>query len=215
VPLSPLWGQVRPWFMETGDQFRPPPPPSFGSTEFLVALADVRAATDGRTPEQLAIARYWGATTNGGPAGLWSDVAFELASSEHFGERRMARLLAVMHMAEMDATIGCWDAKYAYWFIRPFQADPAITTPVGRPNFPAYPSAHSCISASLAGVLMAFFPSATSRIEAMVEEAGEARIYAGLHYRFDVEAGQALGYDVAKLAVARTRGAVEPVVPDR
>jgi hypothetical protein len=36
----------------------------------------------------------------------------------------------------------------------------------------------------------------------MVEEAGEARIYAGLHYRFDVTAGRELGEAVAALALA-------------
>jgi hypothetical protein len=32
----------------------------------------------------------------------------------------------------------------------------------------------------------------------MTEEAGMSRIYAGLHYRFDIEAGQELGRQVAR-----------------
>jgi hypothetical protein len=42
------------------------------------------------------------------------------------------------------------------------------------------------------------FPSERSRLEAMTEEAGMSRIYAGLHYRFDIEAGQELGRQVAR-----------------
>jgi membrane-associated phospholipid phosphatase len=34
-------------------------------------------------------------------------------------------------------------------------------------------------------------------------EAGMARIYVGLHYRFDIEAGQALGRAAARLALER------------
>ena len=37
----------------------------------------------------------------------------------------------------------------------------------------------------------------------LAEEAGEARIWAGIHYRFDVDAGQALGREVATKVLAR------------
>jgi hypothetical protein len=53
-------------------------------------------------------------------------------------------------MAAMDATIACYDAKFTYWLIRPYKADPAITTPIGRPNHPAYPSSHACNSGASA-----------------------------------------------------------------
>jgi membrane-associated phospholipid phosphatase len=130
-------------------------------------------------------------------------VASGLVARQHLDERKAARTFAVMFMAMMDASIGCWDAKFAYWYVRPFQADPAITTPVGRPNFPAYPSAHSCLSAAAVGVLADAFPHAADELHAQVVEAGEARLYAGLHFRFDVTAGQELGFAVARVALAR------------
>jgi membrane-associated phospholipid phosphatase len=114
-------------------------------------------------------------------------------------------------MAIMDASIGCYEAKYHYWFIRPHQADPAITIPVNRPNFPAYPSAHSCLSAAAAGVLAGFFPSESRGLRAMVEEAGVSRLYAGLHFDFDVTAGQELGYAVARLALRRAPKGRRPI----
>ena len=79
--------------------------------------------------------------------------------------------------------------------------DANITTPVGRPNFPSYPSAHSCITGTAAGVLTGLFPSAQSTMEAKVAEAGVARIYAGLHFRFDITAGQTIGAKVSALAL--------------
>ena len=202
-PLAPLWGQVRPWFMSSGDQFRPAPPPAFGSPEFQSALAQVRQLSDTRTPEQLHTAQVWADVSSGGPMGVFSGIGLVLSDAHHFDEYRTAQMLATMQMAIMDASIGCWDAKFAYWYIRPFQADPAITTPVGRPPFPSYPSAHSCLSAAAAGVLIGYFPEAADDIRAEVAEAGVARIYAGLHYSFDVEAGQQLGYSVARLALER------------
>jgi hypothetical protein len=47
---------ARPIFLSSSDEFRPPPPPAFGSPEYLAALAEVRQFSDTRTPEQLAIA---------------------------------------------------------------------------------------------------------------------------------------------------------------
>lgn len=211
-PQGALWGEVRPWLMTRGDQFRPAPPPAFGSPAFLAALAEVRAFSDAPTEEQLRIARFWATEYGpGGPAGFFGNLAVELAAKQHMDERRSARLFAVLQMAIMDASIGCYDAKYAYWYIRPYQADPALHTWVARPNFPSYPSAHSCLSAAAGGVLSAFFPAATGELRAMVEEAGLSRMYAGLHFRFEIVAGRELGEAVARLALERAPNGHLPI----
>jgi len=201
-PQDALWGQVRPWLMTSGDEFRPAPPPPFGSAEYAADLAEVHALSDNPTADQLRIARFWATEYGaGGPAGFFGARAVELAASEHLDERRASRMLAVLHMAIMDASIGCYDGKYTYWYIRPYQADATIRTWVSRPNFPSYPSAHSCLSSAAGGVISGFFPSAATEMQALVEEAGVARIYAGLHFRFDITAGQKLGSAVAELAL--------------
>jgi hypothetical protein len=38
---------------------------------------------------------------------------------------------------------------------------------------------------------------------ALGNEAAEARVWAGIHYRFDIDAGQELGRKVAEKALAR------------
>jgi len=45
------------------------------------------------------------------------------------------------------------------------------------------------------------FPSERPRLEAYISTAGLSRMYAGLHYRFDVEAGEAIGRQAAALAL--------------
>ena len=60
----------------------------------------------------------------------------------------------------MDAFIGCFEAKYFYWFIRPPQADPLITVVFPVPNHPAYPSGNSCAFAAAATALSYLFPDA-------------------------------------------------------
>jgi len=116
-------------------------------------------------------------------------------------DHEAARILFVMNAAAWDALIGCFDAKYHYWFIRPPQADPAITLPIGLPPHPSYPSAHSCVSGSSTEVLAVSFPSERRRLEQIAEEASLSRLYAGIHYRFDMVAGLALGRAAAGKAL--------------
>ncbi|MBK8286044.1 MAG: hypothetical protein IPK97_14875 [Ahniella sp.] len=77
-PFAPFW---RPWVLTHAGQFRPPPPPAFGSPEYLDSLREVLAVNVALTPEQLEIARYWvdghGSAT---PAGHWNKLA--IAGSE-------------------------------------------------------------------------------------------------------------------------------------
>ena len=202
-PQLPALGQMRPFFMESGDQFRPAAPPAFGSAAFLAALAEVRQFSDTRTPEQLQIAQRWALTTGSLVSGFWNEEASNLIARFHLNERRAARALALADMAAMDATIACYDAKYTYWLIRPYRADQAITTPIGRPNHPSYPSSHACSSGASAYVLGALFPSDADRLAAMADEAGESRLYAGIHYRFDKDAALGIARQVAALALTR------------
>jgi len=211
-PVLPRWGEAKPWFMSSGTQFRVGVPPVVGSTEFQAALAEVKAITVARTADQLTIAQFWqGASGPAGPMGYFTSLASGYAADGQFNERRAARVYAMLHMAMMDATIGCWDSKYQFWYVRPHQADPGITTPVGRPNFPAYPSAHSCVSSAAAAVLGGLFVAQAASLNAKVAEAGIARMYAGLHFRFDITAGQELGGRVGALALTKVPAANTPI----
>jgi membrane-associated phospholipid phosphatase len=77
-----------------------------------------------------------------------------------------------------------------------------ITTAVPLPPHPSYPSAHSCISGAMTETVALLFPRERSRAEALASEAGLSRVYGGLHYLFDSDAGLQLGRDVAAKAVA-------------
>jgi hypothetical protein len=214
-PLAPYWGTVRPWVLRFGAQFRPPTPPAFGSPTFLAGLAEVRQISDTRTPEQLQLAQFWQAGFGPGePFSYFNTLGAQYAASQNLTEEQSTRLFALLHMAMMDASIGCWDAKYAFWYIRPYQADPQITTPVGRPNFPSYPSAHSCFSGAATGVLSRAFPSHARELSDLLLEIGEARIDAGVHYRFDVTAGATLGTSVARLVFEKAPREHAPIPLD-
>jgi membrane-associated phospholipid phosphatase len=205
-PAGPLFGKVTPYFLTSGDQFRPAGPPAFGSPEFVTDLAETVNLSANRTAGQLAIAQFWN-YPNGTPTplGHWNQVAGSLVESYRFDERGAAHVFALMQGAMMDALIACWDAKYEYWYIRPYQANAAITTPIGRPNHPSYPSGHSCISSAATNVLATFFPNETAQLQAQLAEAGLSRMYGGIHYRFDIRVGEALGRSVSDWAIGVDR----------
>jgi membrane-associated phospholipid phosphatase len=193
------------WFLTSANQFRLGPPPTFGSADYNAALAEIRQISDTRTAEQIQIANFW--ALNPGtptPPGFWLDQASQEIAAHGLSEREATHVFALVSSTMADALIGCWDTKLTYWFIRPWNADPGITTlaTVGRPNHPSYPSGHSCVSSSAVEVLSTFFPERRTDLEAMVIQAGLSRMYAGIHYRFDIEGGQNLGRSVALFTIA-------------
>jgi len=98
-------------------------------------------------------------------------------------------------------------------------ADPNWLPEVGNTTpDPSYPGAHAVISAAGAEVLTSFFRehnfqfSVTSEVmagversftsfEAAAEEATQSRIFAGVHFSFDLTTGRRLGDDVADFVV--------------
>ena len=201
-PISRGLLGARPFFLTSADELRPPPPPAFGSAAFNAALAEVRQISDTRTAEQVAIAQYWNVNQSPVSAAAMNDLAVGLIRRHRTSDHEAARIMFLMNAAAFDALIGCFDAKYHYWFIRPPQADPAITLPIGLPPHPSYPSAHSCITGSSTAVLAAEYPSERPMLEALAQEASLSRLYAGIHYRFDMEAGLELGRRAAAKALA-------------
>ena len=202
-PAGAMIGHAEPFFLDAGDQFRPPPPPAYGSQAYLDALAEVRQISDTRTPAQIASARFWALPAGTyQPPGYWNDEASKLIVQYDLRERRATHLLALMNMTSFDAIIASHDAKFAYWLLRPAMADPAITLAVGMPNFPSYPSNHATISSAMAMILARQFPAESERLEALAAEAAMSRLLGGIHYRFDNEAGLALGKQVAAWALA-------------
>ena len=188
-----LYG-TRTFALESGDQFRPGPPPVFESDEFDAALQDVRERSDGITGVQKTFAIMWAPR---GPAYM-NGVAAEMIVEHRRSEREAARILALANMAGFDVLNACFDAKFAYYYIRPTQADPEIELHVPLPNHPSYPSGHSCITAAYATVFAKAFPSEAPELDVMVEDAGLSRMYGGLHFEFDCKVGQQLGRDVAE-----------------
>lgn len=203
APIWPLAGTWRPWVLAHADEFRPAAPPAFDSDQVRSALSELKSIE--RTPAAIHRATYWEVFGGARAYALWNEIARTklLEYRAAYDEPASARAFATLNAATHDATIACFEAKYAYWYIRPSQLDPALQTIFPPPNHPSYPGAHACLSTAAATVLAKLFPRDAQRLLAMAEEAGASRLWAGIHYRFDIEAGAALGRQVADKVLFR------------
>lgn len=201
-PLDALAGRWRPWVLSRGDVFRPAPHPEPGSAAFEKDLAELRGLSTARSQQQADVARYWATEA---PSVRWVLFLEDEIRERRLNPLRAARAHALVSVAAYDAFIACWDAKYHYWLARPITVDPTITTVFSTPPFPSYPSGHSTQSAAVAEVLAELFPDRAELFHEKALEASLSRVYGGVHYRFDIVAGEELGREVGREVVTRAR----------
>lgn len=198
-PLAPTW---RLWVMESADQFRPVPPPAFGTPAFASQLSAVQEAVARCTLAQERAANFW----QGAPAStVWDTFAIDLISRNGLDLPHAARVLALMGIAIADAEIAAWDGKYAYWAARPITIDPELAVQFPTPPFPSYPSAHATVSNAAAVVLAHLFPDDELDLLALATEASASRAWSGIHFPVDNDAGQLVGRNVGYLVISAAR----------
>jgi membrane-associated phospholipid phosphatase len=201
-PFDPLAGNWRTWVISAGNAHRPTPPPLPGTARFQTDLDELRRLSSTRTAAQADTARYWATDA---PSSRWEVFMETELASHRLSPMHAARALALASTAMADALIACWDAKFFYWLERPITADTTLKTAISTPPFPSYPSGHSTQSAAAAEVFAYLFPDRAEYYRAKADEASVSRVLAGIHYRFDIEAGEELGRMIGRLAVERAR----------
>ena len=218
---------VKPFVLNAPSQFRPPPPPALTSARYADDFNEVkslgRLTSTTRSADQTAIGKFWGAA----PIWIvWNQIAEQAATAFHNSLDQNARLFGLLNATLGDSAIALYDAKYTYARWRPITAitaadqgnnntvaDPLWVPLANTANDPSYPGAHADFSQSAATVLADFFgtdsftfslTNATVGItrsfegfSAAADEAAASRIFAGQHFRYDEDAGQELGAQVA------------------
>ncbi len=229
---APQFAYMTPWVIPSQTQFLTPGPPALTSAQYTADFSESKLMgstnSAARTADQTLFSIFW----NGNTAGFWNRTAVQVAEHYDLSLLEKAHLLALMNLAEADAIICCWQAKYTYVFWRPITAvaladfdgnadtvaDPTWTPLLITPSHPEYPSGHSVASGASSAVLAAFFGdgnefSVTSELTPGVTrnfssfsgaelEIRDARVFGGIHYRTACIDGQALGRRVANYVLA-------------
>jgi PAP2 superfamily len=129
VALGASWGDVTPFVIESGRQFRVGPPPDMESAAYTEAYNEVkRLGGDGittpteRTEEQTQIGLFWaydGTPSLCAPPRLYNQLAMTIADQMGTDFMGLTRLLALVNVAMADAGIASWESKFYYQFWRP------------------------------------------------------------------------------------------------
>lgn len=192
-PMGVELTSFTPIVLRSANQFRPPPPPDFEAE--MKALKDFKPTFKSRS-----LAYYW---ANNGGLEFWSDVAaqkmFEYRMSDD--APAVARIYSVLHTTYHDAVIAVFDAKYAYWGIRPAQYDTLYKPLITTPPFPGYPSGHASGAGATCAVMEYFFPADAKYFQKLAQDCADSRFYAGIHFRTDNEVGLQMGKEVGKYVV--------------
>ena len=239
--VVPGWGDVKNFVLTAADSaaVHPGPPPLLSSTEYRDAYNEVKeigsANSLTRTEQQKQSALFWD-VANGG---TWIRVGLTIAEDEGYDTLRLASAFATLSTGLADAAIEGFGAKYEYRFWRPVTAiqlgdndlnaetvgDPNWAPLFATPAHPSYISTHSDLSAAGAQIIAAFFGddetfnfsigSDNKTFASLAEaelDAANSRLWGGIHFRFDNEAGLALGHGVAT-RVLRS-GVFQAAVPE-
>jgi hypothetical protein len=128
-PLTPDWGRVTPFVVQSATQFRAPPPPALTNLAYAQAYEQVKALgavnSTVRTDNETDIGFFWGYDAQPGlcaPVRFYNQIAEAVAVQMHNSVVQNARLFALIDFAEADAAITCWNDKYRYDFWRPITA---------------------------------------------------------------------------------------------
>jgi hypothetical protein len=224
------WGNVAPWVLRSGSQFRPEAPPALNSERYTRDYNEIKIIgannSPTRTTEQTQIAAFW----LGSPVAIWSQPLVQLNATQGLNISQRARTFALVYLASADGSIACWDAKYFYNFWRPqaairrgnedgndLTAADATWTPLfPTPRHPEYPSGHTTNSTAMVTILqMAFGDNPGVPINSTItginrqwgtfsqglDEVIDARVYSGIHFRTADVVGSRLGGQVAQFVV--------------
>ncbi len=170
--IEPHWNKIRPFTLDSTNQFIPLPGTPFSEepgSQFYKDVMHVYEVCNQLSEEQLGIASFWDcnpyvmnvkghvmfATKKITPGGHWMHIACIASKTAELDFPATAEVLALTSITLMDGFISCWDEKYRSSLIRPETyinryIDPEWIPTLQTPPFPEYTSGHSVISSAAA-----------------------------------------------------------------
>jgi hypothetical protein len=226
---EPYWREVRPFVLSSWNACTIPDAAPYATDTASDLYRNAKVVHDTKaalTEEQKTIAYYWAdnAGESGTPVGHWLSIASQMISERHLDLDAAVRLVHATAISQADAFIASWGYKYQYNLLRPRTyirrvIDSTWEPLIPTPPFPEHPAGHSTQSSAAAAVITALigaqaFTDSTSisighqvrhfeSFQAASEEAGQSRIYGGIHYPSGNQAGLTLGRCIGAKVAAR------------
>lgn len=230
------WKDLKPFVLQTADQFRLDEPPGLNSARYGRDYQEVKSVGGSnsalRPQDRSDVARFYAVVS---PVAVWNPIARQLSVTAAHSMSQNARTFALLNMALSDAAVSVFDTKYRHNSWRPETAirmghtddndrtdvDPTFTPLIIAPCFPGYPSAHAGLSGAAREVLEQIYaprrrslilsnpavPGITlryRRLKEITDDIDDARVFGGIHFRFDQEDGADLGRRVGEYVLRRS-----------
>nr|WP_299486588.1 vanadium-dependent haloperoxidase [uncultured Allomuricauda sp.] len=182
--IEPHWSKIRPFVIDSSNQFKPSPPPPFSmdkDSDFYKEVVEVYDISNeitgkGDESEEIEIAKFWDcnpyvsvtrghlmfATKKITPGAHWIGITKIAARKTNSDFAKTVYAYTKTSIAIADAFISCWDEKYRSNLIRPEtlineHIDDSWEPVLQTPPFPEYTSGHSVASGAAAMALTSVF----------------------------------------------------------
>lgn len=208
------------------DQIAIDAPDDVNSAAYQSELSEVKSLVANLNNNQRAAVDYW--TNN--PMIRWNEIALELVAKYNlipgpneddtytlpspanpagppafpFAHPPYAvRALAYLSVAQFDGLVTAWKYKFDFNRMAPYQVDNTISSAYDQNTLPSYPSDGAVVAAAARDILSVMFPLEKEYLAARAEEHLRSLLWAGINVQSDVDAGEFIGEEVAKVALAR------------
>lgn len=182
--LEPHWDKIRPFVINSADQFKPIPPPPFSLEKETLFYKELREVYDisldllekGDDCEEIQIAKFWDCnpylTVSRGhlmfaikkitPGAHWIGICQVACKKADYSFDDTVYAYTKTSIAIADAFISCWDEKFRSNLVRPEtlineHIDDNWKPVLQTPPFPEYTSGHSVASGAAGIALTSIF----------------------------------------------------------
>lgn len=119
--ILPNWGTVmKPWVIESNQQFRPAGPFAVNSTDYTADFNEVKAkgarVGSTRTAAEEKMGQFW---SENRPTFLWNVITRKAIENKKLDAWKTARLFALMHVSMAESISSTLNAAYNFYFWRP------------------------------------------------------------------------------------------------
>jgi len=210
-------------------EFAVPAPGATNTPDYIAQVSEIKSWQSDLTGEEKDLAKYWSA----GAVLRWNEIMRELVAKHNLPPYQnedqtypapnannplayplfpfanppyAARAYAYFAAAQYDALVAAWHYKKLYNRAAPYKIDNNIKTLVTQTDLPSYPSEDAVIAGVAIEMMKLLFPGDQDFVAKKAEEHLRSRIIAGGNVRSDLDAGEALGRQVAQKFIVRARG---------
>jgi PAP2 superfamily len=222
-------GTWKPILLTGPAEFSVAAPSATTTPDYIAQINEIKTWQAELTNDEKRIVKYWSA----GAVLRWNEILRELVAKHNLPPYQnadgtypfpsaanplaypqfpfanppyAARAYAYVAAAQYDALVAAWYYKTLYNRAAPYTVDATVNALIPKSDLPSYPSEDATVAGAAVEIMKLLFPGDQDFIQQKAEEHKKSRIIAGANVRSDIEAGEALGKQVAQKFVARARG---------